>query len=85
MQLATVRSTRTNKSPFLRRSTYRLADDFFAGKPVPGRPRLCYLLIKRRTKGHGHIVVYRLRGDVIEILDFFHKGQDWPGRLTQSH
>jgi len=69
---------------FLRLTAYRLADEDFAGKPVPTRANLHYLIIKRRRRGHGHVAIYRFTADVIEVLDFFHTAQDWQSKLVDE-
>lgn len=48
---------------------------------VPDREGLFFRVIKRRTRGHGHIAVYRFRDDSIEVLHVFHTAMDWHGRL----
>jgi plasmid stabilization system protein ParE len=66
---------------FLREQTERLADEFFAGRAVPTRPKLSYITIKRSRKAHGHVAVYELIGEAIQVLDFFHTAQDWQNTL----
>jgi plasmid stabilization system protein ParE len=68
---------------FLHSAVERLTDEFFAGKPVPTRPKLSYIVIRRSRKGHGHVAVYELIGDVIQVLDFFHTAQDWQAKLKE--
>ena len=41
------------------------------------RSGLRYAVIKRRSSGHGHIVVFRTDWKQLEVLHFFHTAQDW--------
>jgi hypothetical protein len=69
---------------FLLDETNHLATAYFTGKPVPKLPRLSYIVIRRRRKGHGHLAVYELIGDVIEVLQFYHTAQDWQNKLREA-
>jgi plasmid stabilization system protein ParE len=69
---------------FLLAETNKLATAYFTGKIVPGLPRLSYIVIRRRRKGHGHLAVYELIGDVIQVLHFFHSAQDWQTKMAEE-
>jgi len=69
---------------FLRSETAKLGDIYFAGKPVPTRPKLSYIIIRRRRGGHGHVAVYELIGGVAHILNYYHTAQDWQTALAQN-
>jgi plasmid stabilization system protein ParE len=68
---------------FLRRETDRLDTEYDRGRVVPTASTLRYRLIRRRSKGHGHVVVYEVRaGVLVRILRYFHTAQDWQTKLT---
>jgi plasmid stabilization system protein ParE len=69
---------------FLRAETAKLATFYFVGKPVPTRPKLSYVTIRRRRRGHGHIAVYQLIGDVVHVLTYYHSAQDWRTKLKEE-
>lgn len=52
------------------------------GKCVPARPDLRHLMVRRKRRGHGHIVVYRFDETRIDVLHVFHSAQDWQARLS---
>jgi plasmid stabilization system protein ParE len=67
---------------FLRKRTDRLSTDYASGKLVPANPKLCYRVIQRKKKRHGHIVVYEVNDDdIVRILRYFHTAQDWQNKL----
>jgi plasmid stabilization system protein ParE len=69
---------------FLLAETTKLATTYFKGKPVPSMPRLSYIVIRRRRNGHGHLAVYELIDDVIQVLHFYHSAQDWQTKLAKE-
>jgi plasmid stabilization system protein ParE len=64
--------------------TEKLRTLHFAGKPVPTRPNLAYVIIRRNRKGHGHVAVYQVLGDLVMVLNYYHTAQDWQARLKAS-
>ncbi len=54
-----------------------LARPDVVGRPVAGRPDFRYLLIRRRSGGHGHVAVFQVSGEQITVLRLFHTAQDW--------
>jgi plasmid stabilization system protein ParE len=62
---------------FLDQHVMELSVDPLKGRPVPGRQDLRYLPMKRRSRGHGHLAVYRTGEDAVHILHIFHTAQDW--------
>lgn len=54
------------------------------GVPVPGRDDYRYKLLKRRRKGHGHLVVYLIDGNALRVLRFFHTAQNWPAQVESD-
>lgn len=71
-------------SAFLLEKTNQLSTTYFLGKAVPTVPRLSYIVIRRRRKGHGHLAVYELVGDTIYVLQFYHTAQDWQTKLAEE-
>jgi plasmid stabilization system protein ParE len=67
---------------FLKDAIRSLEDPNAAGKAVPGRPNVRYRLIRRRTSGHGHIVVYEIAGNQVSVLRVYHTAQDWQAKLA---
>jgi plasmid stabilization system protein ParE len=68
---------------FLQKQTDRLRSNF-PGNPVPTRPDFKYLTIRRRSKGHGHVVVYEVMGNRIRILRYFHTSQNWRDKMMDK-
>jgi plasmid stabilization system protein ParE len=62
---------------FLQTAIETLARPETAGRPIAGRPDLRYLLIRRRTGGHGHVAVFQVDGNQVTVLRLFHTAQDW--------
>lgn len=69
---------------YLHSEAQRFADEERRGRPVEERPGAMYFTVYRRTGDHGHVFVYRLVSDAVEILHVFHTAQDWPRRLEQE-
>jgi plasmid stabilization system protein ParE len=66
---------------FLADQIAALANNFDRGKRVSTRPDLRYLLIRRRSSGHGHIAVYSHDATEVLILHVFHSAQDWQKKI----
>ena len=69
---------------FLKAETAKLSTLYFLGKRVPNRSNLHYIVIRKRRRGHGHIAVFELIGDVIYVITYYHTAQDWQNRLRQE-
>jgi plasmid stabilization system protein ParE len=69
---------------FLRAETAKLAFLYFAGKPVPTRPKLNFIIIRRHRRGHGHVAVYELIGEVVYVLHYYHTAQNWQTKLKEE-
>lgn len=67
---------------FLLSETRRLITSPLVGSVVPLRPALRYLLLRRRKRGHGHVIVYQIAGQTIRVLDYFHTAQDWQQKVA---
>jgi len=66
---------------FLESEIVRLAGSPHLGLVVPEFPGLRRRLVKRRSRGHGHIVFYRVEGPRLEVIHIFHTAQDWQSKL----
>ena len=69
---------------FLQVETDKLVSAYLRGRRVPTRTEYRYITIKRRTRGYGHVAVYEIIGDAVEILDYFHTAQDWQNKLAEE-
>jgi plasmid stabilization system protein ParE len=54
------------------------------GKVVPGYPDIRFVVLQRRQKAHGHVVVYRISEDTVRVLHVFHTAQDWQSKLSSE-
>ncbi len=70
---------------FLERHIDALGENHPRGRVVESRPELRYMRISRRKRGHGHIVVYRVDADAVNVLYVFHTAQDWQAKLAEEH
>lgn len=66
---------------FLKHIIAGLALSYASGKPVETRRDLRYLLIRRKPKGYGHLIVYRFDEKIVEVVHVFHSAQDWQTKL----
>lgn len=69
---------------FLERQIDALSSDHRLGKQVGFRPELSYILIRRKSKGHGHIAVYGVDEMRVNVLHVFHTAQDWQSKLKEE-
>ena len=70
---------------FLQRHIDALGEYHSRGDVVESRPELRYIRISRRKRGHGHVAVYRVDADAVNILYIFHTAQDWQAKLAEGH
>jgi plasmid stabilization system protein ParE len=73
-----------NYIEFLDTQIESLGTEHLKGRSVGTRPDLRYLSIKLRQRGHGHVVVYSVDQQAVNILHVFHTAQDWQNRLTDE-
>lgn len=66
---------------FLLEAVQKLAASPQIGPEVSDYPGLRRYLVKRRSRGHGHLVFYRVAGSRLEVIHIYHTAQDWQGRL----
>jgi plasmid stabilization system protein ParE len=69
---------------FLITSVEKLGPSPDLGKEVLVRPGARSIEIRRSKRGHGHIAIYRVTGQAVEVLRFFHTAQDWQNRLRDK-
>lgn len=69
---------------FLERQIDALGENHSRGRIVESRPELRYIRIKQRIRGHGHIAVYLVDTDAVNILHIFHTAQDWQAKLVRN-
>ena len=67
---------------FLRSEIDELASKHASGQPVPNRPGCFYNTIRRKTRGHGHVAVYRTAGTTVIVMRVFHTAQNWQATFT---
>jgi plasmid stabilization system protein ParE len=70
---------------FLRRHIDALGESYPRGRVVESRPELRYIRISRRNRGNGHIAVYRVDADKVNILHVFQTAQDLQAKLAEDH
>lgn len=58
-----------------------LGTDEISGGAVEERPDLRCILLRRRNRGHGHVVVFRIDRDAIRVMRLFHSAEDWQAKL----
>jgi|ERR1700722_2100969 len=66
---------------FLNRAVENLSANHGKGKPVPSRLGVRYILVRRRRRGHGHVVVYRVGEKAVTVAHVFHTAQDWQKKV----
>lgn len=69
---------------FLKIQSDKLTVQVSPGRSVPTRDCYRYAVIKRRNKGHGHIVVFETEGTVLRLLRYFHTSRDWQTHLIED-
>jgi plasmid stabilization system protein ParE len=69
---------------FLERHINALSVDDRQGKRVGNRHDLSYVLIRRKSKGHGHIAVFTVDKTQVNVLYIFHSAQDWRKTLADE-
>jgi plasmid stabilization system protein ParE len=67
---------------FLKKIVVSLGRDEIEGHGIEERPDLRFVLARRRNRGHGHVVVYRVHRSAIEIVRLFHTAEDWTSKLS---
>lgn len=66
---------------FLELELWKVAENPAIGLSIEEYPGLPRHLAKRRSRGHGHIIFYRMTDAAIEVIHLFHSAQDWNTKL----
>jgi plasmid stabilization system protein ParE len=61
-----------------------LRDGYDRGKQISSRPELRYILIRQKSRGHGHIAVYKVKESQVRVLYVFHSAQNWQAKLAEE-
>lgn len=69
---------------FVKKRIFGLGRHCLRGQTISLRPDLRYLLIRRKSQGHGHVAVYQFDDMQVHVLHIFHTAQDWPSKLAES-
>ena len=73
-----------NYVSFLRRQTFKLASSTNPGRQIESADHFRYHVIKRRSRGYGHVVVFSIGPENLFVLRYFHTAQDWETKLDQT-
>jgi plasmid stabilization system protein ParE len=69
---------------YLKKQIDELASRYRHGKTMSLRPDLRYIVIRRKSGGHGHIVVYQFNDRQVDVLHVFHTAQNWQAALAEE-
>ena len=69
---------------FLETQIDGLSEHYASGKVVGTRPDLRYILMRRKTRGHGHVAVYTVAESVVTVVYVFHTAQDWQATVAEE-
>jgi len=69
---------------FLTKNTDGLAANPLIGRIIDSSPQYRYLVLKLRKQGHGHLVVYQVHDDFVEVLTYYHTAQDWKTKIARE-
>ena len=67
---------------FLEKNINELGKNHPKGKILETRTDIRYILIRRKSKGHGHVAVYNVDNQTVGVLHIFHTAQDWQAKVT---
>jgi len=70
---------------FLERHIDALGENHRRGRVVESCPELRYIQITYRSRGHGHVAVYRFDENEVNVLHVFHTAQDWQSKLAEEN
>jgi plasmid stabilization system protein ParE len=66
---------------FLQDRTRQLETHYANGRAVPDRHSYLYMIIKKRSRGHGYAIIYEISESEVLIFFYFHTAQDWMTQL----
>ena len=66
---------------FLNKAISELGIHHGKGTCVESHPEFQYVLVRRGSRGHGHIVVYQVAETSVTVLQIFHSAEDWERKL----
>jgi plasmid stabilization system protein ParE len=67
---------------FLRTESESVLVSGISGHPIPNAPELRFLTIRKRNRGHGHVVVFEfVNPSLVRVLRLFHTAEDWPPKV----
>ena len=69
---------------FLKKHILRIVESKNPGKEVPTRDSFRYLVIKRRNRGYGHIIIFQIEEESMLILHYYHTAQDWQTKIDKE-
>src|SRR5437762_12771618 len=69
---------------FLRAAIQELASPGLKDRDVPALPHLRFRVVRKRNRGYGHVLVYRVSPERINLLHVFHTAQDWKTAILSS-
>jgi len=67
----------------LRAETRKLARSGIPGRSIHEDANLRYSLIRRGRRGYGHVVVFRVDGEIFYVYRILHTSQDWQREVTR--
>lgn len=67
---------------FLTSATLKLTQFDTPGDPVPASSVYRYAILRRRRKGHGHVVAFTVENQAIFVWHYYHTSQDWQSQLS---
>lgn len=70
---------------FLKTAIDDLAETHTQGRAVSTRLELKYVLMRRKARRHGHVAVYTVDDNAVNILHVFHTAQNWRTKLTEEN
>jgi hypothetical protein len=45
---------------------------------------LHYIVIQRSKRGHGHVAIYEIIDNKVNVIDYYHTAQDWQSKLARG-
>ena len=69
---------------FLMRHIDALSDNYADGEPVSVRPEYRFIIIRRTSRGYGHVVIYDYDDNAVNVKRIFHTAQEWETRFARE-